>query len=191
MTEVAIHIHEDDCGMRVLHPAAAWPDVAADIARARQVGEDNRAPDGLGWTAVHVIGEPRLGWRDVAIDLATVAEAVGRHLPRVRTFTATAGAGFDANIRDPYGSYETGAWCFGHDAACFIKLETDGERLARIWFECRTGNDGHRTALRAAVEEVDELAPALIADYWLDVAGLVGDRAFLERYFAALDGGGD
>ncbi len=186
MAGAAIHIHEDDCGLRLLHPAAAWPDVTSDVSAARRSGVENRAPDGVGWTAMHVIGEPRVTWKDMRLALTDVTPALERHFPRVRSFTATAMAGFEPGVRDPYGSYETDAWCFGNDASCFIKIDAEADRVARIWFECKTEDAKARASLRAAIEEIDRIAPALIADYWLDAAGLVSDAEFLTSYFAAL-----
>lgn len=178
-----IHIHEDDWGMRSLHPAAAWQEVAADLEKAVESGERHRAPDGVGWTALHVIADPAIDFAGIGLQVEVLARDLAAIMPRVPRFVATASAGFDPATHDAYGTYEKDAWCFGHGADCFIKLEPRDGLVRSIWFEART-NDPQRLAdLRRAIEAVDRAAPAMIADYWADAAGLVRDTAFFDRYF--------
>ena len=47
VAEPAIHIHEDDWGMRNLYPVEASLHAADDIAKSADAGERNRAPDGV------------------------------------------------------------------------------------------------------------------------------------------------
>ena len=53
-----IHIHEDEWGMRCLHPLAAATEVAADLREAEAASGANRAPDSVGSSDVHVIAAP-------------------------------------------------------------------------------------------------------------------------------------
>lgn len=181
-----IHIHEDDWGMRSLYPVAAWAEAARDLDAAIAAGECNRAPDGIGWTNVHVIKAPSIDFTSTGLALDAIAGRLAGTMPRVRLFRATAMSGFDTSRRDPLGSYEEDAWCFGIDATCFVKLEPSGALVARIWFEANTTEPRKLAALRAALQAIDGAAEAMIIDYWLDTAGRVRDEAFMERYFAML-----
>ena len=185
---VLIHIHEDDWGMRSLHPIAAWPEAAADIDEAAAAGNRNRAPDGVGWTSVHVIAEPQIDFTSNGLSLEEAARLLAPLMPRVKRFVATSMAGFRTATRDPYGSYEENAWAFGFDAGCFIKLEPEGDLVRRIWFEASTGNTAHLAALRLAILAIDAIAECILIDYWSDSSGRVRDGGFLDRYFAALAG---
>lgn len=184
--EISIHIHEDDWGMRNVYPLDALRHASADVQRAAEEGERNRAPDGAGWTAVHTVEAPTSDFSATGLRLNDVTTALERLLPRVRKFTATACAGFDPGVRDDGGSYEHDASCFGFDASCFVKLETDGEFVKKIWFECTTEEVERIAALRGALLAIDALTPSAIADYWNDMAGPIQDAAFLDRYFREL-----
>ena len=186
MSDTAIHIHEDDWGMRNLYPVAAIFGARADVDRATEAGERNRAPDGIGWTDMHVIAPPKAGYADTGLDLAAVSAALGAILPRVRKFTATATAGFDPNVRDPMGSYDEDAHCYGFDSACFIKVHPADALVRGIWFEARTSDAAQLASLRRAMLAIDALAESVIADYWMERVGRVRDAAFLERYLGDL-----
>lgn len=182
----SIHIHEDAWAMRCLHPAAAWPDVVREMMRAQAASERNADPNGLGWTDIHVIDPPAIGFAAVGLRPQTVGTALAPLLPRVTHFAATATAGFRPGVRDPYGSYDDDAWCYGHDASCFIKLDLAHDVVTGIWFEASTSDASHLRALGDALRAIDCLTPSIIADYWLDAAGAVADEIFMRRYFDAL-----
>ena len=184
----AIHIHEDDWGMRSLHPIAAWADATADLQGSFEAAVNNRAPDGIGWTDIHLIETPTLDFTSTGLLLHLIANRLAPMMPRVPRFIATAMAGFDPSRRDPYGSYEDEAWAYGFSADCFIKLEPKDDLVARIWFEARTGEEKKLAALRQAIDIIDSAAEAMIIDYWADAAGRVRDLSFAERYFAGLAG---
>lgn len=189
MTDGVIHIHEDDWGMRNLYPAAAGDEAQDDMARATEAGERNRAPDGQGWTDIHVIRPPKSNFTDAGLQLAAVIAALEPLMPRVRRFYATIGSAMAKGVeRDPLGSYLENAVCFGFGRSCFVKVEPKGALVASIWFEASGAEPAQLAALRAALLAIDALAPSIIADYWLDVTGRVGDAAFLDSYFAELTG---
>lgn len=183
---MTIHIHEDDSGMRNLYPLDALPEASADVEQAREAGERNRAPDGIGWTDVHLIKPPSKDYSAVGLRLETLHSALDGSMPRVSKFVSSASAGFDPRTEDPYGTRETDAHCYGFDGDCFLKIEPAGEYVKGIWFECRTSDDERRNALRRAIEMIDSLAPSAIADYWNDMSGPVGDPRFLDDYFSEL-----
>jgi hypothetical protein len=189
MNASAIHIHEDDWGMRNLYPVGALFEASADIARAIQAGEQNRAASGIGWTDIHLIRPPSIDYTHIGLGLAAASAALGAVLPRVRSFAATAMAGFNAQTRDPYGHYDDDAWCFGFDHGCFIKLEPAGDLVKQIWFECAFATPERISAFARGLTAIDALAESAIADYWLDCAGRVRDAAFLDAYFRALADG--
>jgi hypothetical protein len=135
---------------------------------------------------MHVIQEPTFNYESAGLAVPTAEHMLAAIMPRVRKFTATATAGFDPNVRDPLGSYEEDALCFGFDADCFVKLEMNGDLVREIWFEARTGDENRRLALRRAIEAIDSVIESVIVDYWLDLTGRVRDNAFLDRYFRLL-----
>jgi hypothetical protein len=188
MSAPVIHIHEDDWGMRNLYPVGSLFEASADIGRAAQAGEQNRAPDGVGWTDLYQIRQPSIDYTDVRLALAATASALTAVLPRVRKFAATAMSGFNSGSRDPYGHYDEDAYCFGFDHTCFIKLEPAGDLVKQIWFECSSPTPERLASLRQAVTVIDALAESAIADYWMDCAGRVRDAAFLDAYLRALAG---
>src|SRR5215471_8749337 len=165
VTEAIIHIHEDHWGMRDLYPAAALAHASHEERQAAEAGEHNRDPGGAGWTDVYVIQEPTTSYLDVQLPLAKASRALTDLMPRVRKFYATASAGFDLARRDPYGSYEEDAHCYGLHRRCFIKLEPEGELIKRIWFEANTDDAQELATLRAAILAIEGLASSAIADY--------------------------
>lgn len=181
----AIHIHEDDEGMRNLYPLAAEEEAAADMIAAHEAGERNRAPSGIGWTDIYMIRRPSISYLDAGLRLADAAAALEAIMPRVRTFKATITAGFAGDTHDPLGPCESDAWCFGHGAHCFIKLEPKDDLVRDIWFELRGTGPADAAALRAAIESVDRLVPSYLTDYWMSFAG-PADGDVLDEYFALL-----
>jgi hypothetical protein len=184
MSEPEISIHEDDEGMRNLYPAAAQREAEADVQTAIDAGIRNRAPDGIGWTDVHVVKTPKITFADVGLTLVAAEAALSPLMPRVRRFWSGL-----LGRNDPLAASQTDAYCFGFDATCFIMLEPKGDRVERIWFEARTQNPEHLAALRKGLVAIDALAPAVIADYWLDATGAVADGDLLDAYFKALANG--
>jgi hypothetical protein len=179
-----ISIHEDDEGMRNLYPMAARTEADADMKAAIDASARNRAPDGVGWTDVHLIEPPKTTFADVGLTLAAVVAALEPLMPRVRRFICGGGD----PTRNPFAYRDDGADCFGFDESCFIKLEATGDLVEAIWYEARTENAEELAALRKALHAIDALTPALIADYWLDTTGPVADPAFMDAYFKALGG---
>ena len=186
MSEPAIHIHEDDWGMRNLYPVGAFFKARTDVERAADAADANRAPDGVGFTDIHVISSPSIDYSDVGLELTAVADALGIILPRVKKFTATATAGFDPNVRDPWGSYEDDAYCYGFDQTCFIKIDPADGLVKQIWFECREAVPAKLSAFSRAIQTIDAIAESVIADYWLDRVGRVRDSTFLNTYMLEL-----
>ncbi len=186
-----IHIHEDDWGMRCLHPLAAAAEVASDLIVAEAASATNRVPDGVGWTDVHIIAEPVHDYAAEGLTFAQVDAVLAAIMPRVRQFAATASAGFDEDVRDPWGSYEDGAYCYGVDASCFIKLDGEPPLIQRIWFQAETEDPARLDRLRRAIIAIDRLVPSVIVDYWLDCTGSVADVEFLDRYLRMLLRDGD
>jgi len=179
----AIHIHEDDWGMRNLYPLAAADEASNALSAARAASERNRDPSGFGWTDLHVFEAPSVTYADRGLRLGDAAAALEALMPRVRLFNATVGAAFEPGPQDPYGSYETEAWCFALDEDCFVKLEPQDDLVEGIWFELRTDEATALATLRTAFERLNALEPSYIVDYWRDVAGPV-ETEFLDCYFA-------
>jgi hypothetical protein len=182
-----IHIHEDDWGLRTLHPRGAWSELAADLAAAEAAGEANRAPGG-GWSEMHLIAPPALAFADVGLTPVRAAAIVAAHLPRASRFVATAGAGFTPGVHDPYGVYDDDPLAFGAREG-FIKLDVRDGALAAIWFDL--ADAAAAAALRRAFEALDAETPCVIADYVAGACGSVRDGAFLDAYFTAVIGGPD
>ncbi|MBI5942422.1 MAG: hypothetical protein HY859_18595 [Caulobacterales bacterium] len=183
-----IHIHEDDWGMRNLYPLAALSETSADVAAAKASGDANF--DGAGWTAMHMIEPPSASFSEAGLQASDVIAVLEPHLPKVSRFHATIMhyLGRDGGERDPYGSYEDAAVCFGFDARCFIKVDTDGELVRAIWFQWEDGEDQRFDALRDALLAINDLTPCVVADYWCDASGALSDAGFADRYFRHLRG---
>lgn len=187
VTEIVIHIHEDDWGMRNLYPVAALAHAQNDVSAAVEAGQRNWSPSG-GWTDIHLIKAPDQTYADAGLTLAAAKAVLAPLMPRVKRFNATVMGGFEPGAHDTYGSYEEDAHCYGFGADCFVKLDCDGDVVKYIWFEARSEDAEHLAALRRALIAIDELTASAVTDYWLDVAGAVADSAFLDRYFQALAG---
>lgn len=185
-SEPGIHIHEDAYGMRSLVPMAAFGEAHQDIEKAREAGERNASPTGLGWTDVYVAQAPSVDYSSIPLRLADAVKVFEKYFPRVRRFTATASAGFNPEIKDPFGSYQADAHCYGTGAACFVKLEHKDDIVLQIWFECWTNIRDDASQLRAALTEFNESVPSAIIDYYLSAAGKIGDVDFMNRYFEDL-----
>jgi hypothetical protein len=182
----AIHIHEDDWGLRNLYPMAAWPEVARDLAESIAATERNRAPDGYGWLAMHMIEAPSVDYAALRLRLSDVEAELSAIMPRVTRFAATIFSYIGSVEKDPYGSDDDRACCFGFDATCFIKIEPEGELVKTIWFDFTSGDAEAEQAMRRAFAAIDALVPSLLVDYHKDVQGPMGDPAFLDRYFAEI-----
>jgi hypothetical protein len=169
--------------MRSLHPVSALQQAGEDLGKAAASATANRAPDGYGWTGIHIIRAPDDVYED--LQLTALAGDLEQIFPRIRNFAATASAGFGAH--DPLGVYDDDAWCFGLGNDCFIKLEPEGDFVRSIWYEARAGRE-RIAKLREAMEVIDRAAPSIVVDYWLDYAGAVSDAEFMRRYCDALAG---
>ena len=176
-----IHIHEDEWGMRSLHPRDARDEVCVDLGESDEAAERNRDPSGFGWTDIHVIATPSVDFRDL-VGLDAFCTKLAPVMPAVTRFYATVGSSRGDGGRDPLGSYDEAATCFGFDPACYIKADIIDGAVAAIWFECRTPDVFRRDALMSGLRALDVLTPCHLVNYWLHVDGSVGDDAFLRRY---------
>lgn len=185
-----IHIHEDDWGMRNVYPLAALVQVTAEVETARRKGEENF--DGHGWTEVHAVEEPTTSFETVDVLVDEIAVALTPIMPRVRRFYATIGSymreAADVTDRDPYGSYNDDAVCFGFGSWCFIKVDTREHYVRSIWFQANTYDRVELDALAAGLAAINAIVPCAVADYWIDEAGSLADKAFTDRYYALLGG---
>ncbi|MEJ0022849.1 MAG: hypothetical protein WDN76_04990 [Alphaproteobacteria bacterium] len=172
--------------MRSLVPLAAFAEVQQDVERAQTEGAKNAAPSGLGWSDIYLARPPTIDYSAIPLRLRDAAALLEKWFPRILNFTATASAGFSPGVRDPYGSYETDAQCYGTGASCFIKLEHKESVVHGIWFEGQTDNREDMSRLRHGLMALDAIVPSAIADYWLSTSGAIGDQAFMDRYFDAL-----
>ncbi|MGC5799361.1 hypothetical protein [Sphingomonas sp. NFX23] len=181
-----IHVHEDDWGMRNLYPLTVREEVEEDVANAAAAAEQNRDPSGFGFTNMYMAKQPSADYTEVGLTLEAAELALAPLLPRVRGFHATIGSAMGSEERDPYGSYEDDAWCFGLGPDCYLKLDAKGSLVGNIWFDLSTEETVAVDRLRNAIEAINALAPSVIADYLLDFAGPVSDTGVLDRYFAGL-----
>jgi len=181
-----IHVHEDDWGMRNLYPLTVRAEVEQDVANAAAAAEENRDPSGFGFTAMYMAKAPSSDYTDVGLTLEAAERELAPILPRVRQFNATIGAAMRSEERDPYGSYEDDAWCFGLGPHCYLKLDAKGALVSNIWFDLNTDERAAVDRLRKAIEAINGLVPSVIADYFLDFSGPVSEASVLDSYFAEL-----
>ena len=182
--EPVIYIHEDDWGMRNLYPLTARAEVAADLDAAVASAERNRHPSGIGWTAVLIIKPPAISYVEAGLLIADAAAVLEPIMPRVRHFYATIFSAMGQAERDPSGSYEDDAWCFGFGSHCYLKLDVEGEHVKYIWFDLTSDAPEHVLALRRSMEAIDQLVPSFITDYFMEVEVPLKDVELLGRYFA-------
>lgn len=181
-----IHVHEDDWGMRNLYPLTVRAEVEEDVANAAAAAEKNRDPSGFGFTDMYMAKPPSSDYADVGLTLEAAERALAPILPRVRQFYATIGSAMRSEERDPYGSYEDDAWCFGLGPHCYLKLDAKGALVGNIWFDLSTDETITVDRLRKAIEAINSLVRSVIADYFLDFSGPVSDAGVLDSYFAGL-----
>lgn len=177
-----VHIHEDDEGMRNVYPASAISDVMDDVAAAKLNSVESRAPNGVGWTNLHVVQEPKKSFLEIGLEWQSVANAIGEVLPRIKEFEV----GFHTD--NPLHYKDLDPACYGFGQSLYVKLKTDGDYLKGIWFDSRSNVEEELSALRRALEAINEIHPSMIADYWLNTGGLIGDQAFLDAYMEGLNG---
>ena len=184
-SEPGIWIHEDYLGMRSLYPMAGEAEISRDLNEAIETSERSRDPSGFGWNEIHLIKPPTIDFSSTDLSLNAAVAALRALLPHIERFSAGISSSY-ANGDDPLAIHEGDALCFGFDASCFIKLELEAGRLSGIWFECADASAERAAKLRAGLEAIDALTPCVVADYWIDMTGRVGDPEFMDRYFAAL-----
>jgi hypothetical protein len=181
---IEINIHEDDWGMRNLHPSAAYTEAAAELQAGIDARERNRHPSGFGWTSMHVIRPPSTNYVEAGLRLADAAAVLEPIMPRVKSFNAGLPHAMKQGKRDPLGSYDDDAWAFGFGPHCYLKLETAGEHVKAIWFDLSSAAPADTAALRASIEAIDRLAPSVIVDHFMDAIAPVADTGLVDRYFA-------
>lgn len=185
---MTIHIHEDDWGLRCLHPMRAWSEARADLAKARAEEIARRAPEGAGWTDVHEIAAPAASFDAAGVTLDVLRAALAAHLPRVAQFNATASCGFGEGGHDAMGVYQTDPDCYGLSNSCFVKIDSEDGVVTSVWFE-RPDDEASLARLRAAFAAIEQAAPTFLIDYVRDAQGELADVAFLDAYFAPDAGG--
>lgn len=179
-----LHIHEDDWGLRQLFPVEALADALADMAASRAKAAASRDPSGFGWATAHQIADACVGYDDLGVSAKSFADAFAALEPRVPRFYATATAGFDRATRDPYGSYEEDALCFG-DRDCFIKVDTKNGLATAVWYDM-SSTSGAVARLRRLLIAAQSVRPSVLVDYPADMAGPIGDPDFMDAYFACI-----
>lgn len=189
-TGAIIRIHEDDWGMRTLHPMAAHAEVAEDLRKAIEAEEKNRDPSGFGWTEMYEAERPSICFVDVGLKLADAAAALRPIMPRVKRFYANNSSTISSAEQDPLGSYEDAAWCFGLGPQCYLKLDLDGDYVRDIWFGFDSSSSEEAAALQKCFEAIDLLVPSFIADYFLNIDLPIADGDQIGRYFAFLQSQG-
>ncbi|WP_347311506.1 hypothetical protein [Defluviimonas sp. SAOS-178_SWC] len=177
---IKVHIHEDDVGIRNLYPASALREISDDLSVVQASFEKNRSPDGLGWSEIHIVQEPENSFLSLNPKLADIVSVIELELPRIDEFEV----GFGSD--NPLHHFERDALCYGFGRHLYLKLDADGDDLRAIWYEARSRDPEELLALRRAIEAVDGVQPLMLADYWLNLGGLVRDSEFLDRYFGVI-----
>ncbi len=185
--EPIIHIHEDEWAMRNIFPLTVQEEVAAELDALSAASEKNRDPSGFGWNDIYAIQSPSSSYVETGLRIADAAAVLAPIMPRVRHFYATVGVMIGRAERDPLGSYEDDAWCFGLGSHCYLKLEVEADLVRRIWFDIESNNAKDMAALRRSMEAIDALMPSFVGDYVADAKVLISDATLLDQYFSRLD----
>ncbi len=118
-------------------------------------------------------------------DLKAFNKILPRYFPLVRNFFATASAGFSLNSRDPYGSYETDAYCYGLDASTFVKVESAiANQNPGLWFILEVSDRKTIEKFRACFQAIDHVRSSRIVDHWKDIAFPVSEHEALDQYLS-------
>ncbi|WP_208352998.1 hypothetical protein [Pseudaestuariivita rosea] len=175
-----VRIHEDDEGMRNLYPASAFKEAKDDMAASQENAQKNLSPDGMSWTELHIIKEPENSFRALNVSLEQIANAIQHELPRVEEFEV----GYDPG--NPLYHFAKDPYCYGFGNRLYVRLEVEGDALQAIWYDCASDDVEELAALRRTFERINKIHPIMIADYWLQLDGLIGDQKFLDKYFETL-----
>lgn len=181
-----IHVHEDVWGMRNLYPITVRAEVDKDIADSVEAEKRNRDPSGIGYVDMYEIKPPSQNYSDHKLTLEALERVLSPIFPRVRQFNATISSVMHSDKRDPYGSYEGDAWCFGTGPDCFVKIDAKGDLAGSIWFDLDPNDPQAVILIRKAIIAIDSLVKSVIADYYIDFSGPVSEVEQLDRYFEAL-----
>jgi hypothetical protein len=181
-----IHIHEDGWAMRNLYPMTVCAEVEKDIADGVEAEKRNRHPSGFGYIDMYAVKPPSQDYADHGLTLEAVEAVLTPIFPRVRRFNAGIWSTIDSAERDPLGSYDSDAWCFGIGPECFVKIETKGDLAAGIWFDLDPDDPEAVMLIRKAITAIDKLVPSMIADYYNYFAGPASEADQLNTYFEAL-----
>ncbi|MDT3376632.1 hypothetical protein RNI52_04760 [Labrys neptuniae] len=180
MTPGKIHIHEDDWGMRSLHPLMALAHYRTDLDKAAQHAVHHAAPGGTGWTDVHVIANAPEEQAQFATLTPEAFGAALAFLPRVMQFNATASAGFEKH--DEWGYYNSEALCFGHDADFYLICTHDAGVIREIFFELSSPDEVRLGFFREALSRLNAIEPLCLVDYWTDTVLDAADEEALDAY---------
>jgi hypothetical protein len=124
------------------------------------------------WRKIHIgIDEETLEIRAVEVTTSSIGDA-----PMLPDLLDQIPADEDISSVTADGAFDTRK-C--HDAIAARKA---------IWFDTRSNVEEELFALRRALEAINEIHPSMIADYWLNTGGLIGDQAFLDAYIEGLRG---
>lgn len=171
-------IHEDDQYMRCLWPAGAAPYLANELQASVDAAQKNVAPDGMGYTAMHVAKPPDSGFAPARLSLDVVIASFASVMPRFDQVEGGYGSHAEHNANNPL--------CFGFGPECYIYIGLRDGVVDSVFFDATTGEPEKLGALREAIMVIDRLCPAALVDYWVDMSGIVSDDRFMSAYFAAL-----
>lgn len=173
---------DDSEGMRCIYPIAEMSNVRRDMQKAEEIHASEPGDGQYGFYNIHVIEEPKVKFKDYNLKVADCISLLSAYLPRAREYVVY-----------PIGQFngkEEGVIVFGENYM-FIKIEPEGEFVQYLWFECMPNeSQAHLMAtFREAFLAIDAVVPSMIADYWMDAFGAIGDDRFLSAYLHTLQFG--
>lgn len=168
-TTSTFYLHEDDWGMIELAPLENRLQSEHVVSEAREHGEANRAPDGVGWTALYVAPQPaiKLAVRGIRVD--ELAAALGSSWRRY------------ARVESGYSSYRESvsdgfAFTDGRDV---VYGTLDAERVATLCVKEAS------ITLRGTLLLLGTTYRLLLIDLWRDHVVDLSDEGAIDRYLAS------
>jgi len=174
------HIHEDDWGMRSLHPHSYLQEARQEIAHSKANAENNC--DEFGCAEIYGFSFPETDFSQLGYSQKTVTEVFGSDFPRVRNFYATATSGFSSNQRDKWSEYLHDAFAFGKNSGCFIKFDIEDKKVRGMWFEHEKCEESSLLSLKNALNELNKISPLIIVDMWTNEVIDLNDKQQVNLY---------
>jgi hypothetical protein len=174
-----IYFHEDDYCQQELLPREAFPFAEAQVKQIAEFANAHRAPDGAGWTDVHVRQKPPVTFRSFAMKKEDFDSVISPHL---RPFDI---------VYTGYRSYrerckKTAAWGTSPHNALFADWDDEGV-VTNVWAQFFDSDEKSLLAASKAVAALGMLHSIIYIDWpWGYTCEIINGEAFASHLRAKL-----